>query len=180
MTGLTVRPAVVTDADDIARVHVRAWREAYTGRMPQEILDRLDETPRADGWRRILTGDFPGEESDVWVAVRDHEIIGFASSGRCRDADAAPGRIELFALYVLAAHYGSGAGQALLDAAIGAAPATLWVLDDNPRARAFYARNGFMPDGTVKLDDRWGQPIREIRLTRTEVSAAEPPSAPSP
>jgi hypothetical protein len=53
----------------------------------------------------------------------------------------------------------------LLDAAIGDRPASLWVLDDNPRAREFYRRNGFAPDGAEKLDERWGS-IREIRMVR--------------
>jgi hypothetical protein len=33
----------------------------------------------------------------------------------------------------------------LLDAAVGSAPAFLWVAVDNPRAHAFYARNGPEP-----------------------------------
>ena len=92
---------------------------------------------------------------------------GSRRAGASRDEDAAcPVSGELYAIYVLAAHYGSGAGQALLDAAIGRAAASLWVLEDNPRARAFYERNGFRADGTVKDDDRWGEPVREVRLVR--------------
>ena len=69
---------------------------------------------------------------------------------------------------MLAEHYGSGAGQALLDAAIGRSAASLWILQDNPRARAFYERNGFRSDGSVKDDDRWGDPVREERLVRPQ------------
>lgn len=38
---------------------------------------------------------------------------------------------------VLASHYGSGAGQQLLDAAVGDGGAYLWIADENPRALAF-------------------------------------------
>lgn len=41
----------------------------------------------------------------------------------------------------------------------------LWVLDENPRAIAFYRRNGFEPDGAEKNDRDYGD-IREIRLVR--------------
>ena len=162
-----MRPAVVSDAEGIARVHVRAWREAYTGRVPESVLDRMDEERFSTGWAVVLAGAHPTEHSDVWVAEADGEVVGFASSGRCRDGDAVPGRRELYAIYVLAAFYGSGAGAALLDAAIGRDAASLWVLEDNPRARAFYARHGFVPDGAVKDDDRFGPvALREVRLVR--------------
>lgn len=163
----TVRPAVVEDAAAIAHVHVRGWHEAYTGRVPQSVLDRMDPERYASGWSRVIADLHPTEHSDVWVAELDGEIVGFASSGRCRDADAVAGRRELYAIYVLAAHYGTGAGSRLLDAAIGSDAASLWVLEDNPRAHAFYAAHGFSPDGATKQDDRFGpEPLHEVRLVR--------------
>jgi hypothetical protein len=36
---------------------------------------------------------------------------------------------------------------------IGAAPAHLWVFEKNPRAQAFYAKQGFLFDGHRKVDD---------------------------
>ena len=42
--------------------------------------------------------------------------------------------------------------QRLYDEAVGGRDAYLWVLRDNARARAFYARNGFVPDGAAKID----------------------------
>ncbi len=104
---------------------------------------------------------------ETWVAEVGGDIVGFAASGRPPDGDAPPDCRRLYAIYLLAAHYGSGAGQALLDAALGRAAASLWILEDNPRARAFYERNGFRADGAAKDDDSWGEPIRELRLVRT-------------
>ena len=167
MGEIAVRRADAVDAPDVARVQVTGWHEAYTGRMPQSILDNLNVDRSTRWWHTIISGgkplDAPGE---VWVAESDGVIIGFASAGASRDEDASPGERELYAIYVLAEHYGSGAGQALLDAAIGDHPASLWVLADNPRAHAFYARNGFVADGSWKDDDQWGEPVREVRLVR--------------
>lgn len=56
-------------------------------------------------------------------------------------------------------------GQRLLDEAIGAEPACLWVAAENHRAKRFYEKNGFQPDGTRKSDpDIDG--LEEIRLAR--------------
>ena len=105
----------------------------------------------------------------MWVAERDGTIIGFASSGRIRDDDAVPGSRELYAIYVLAAHYGSGAGQALLDAAIGGSGIPL-----DPRRQPASARvlrpQRLRPDGAVKDDDQWGDPVREIRMVRGDAA----------
>ncbi|MDQ1218161.1 GNAT family N-acetyltransferase [Microbacterium arborescens] len=185
MTAVAVRRAVPADAAAIARVHVRGWHEAYTGRMPQSILDRLD-LDRLTRVRRELLGheqrisdrvppDAGGAENTgpqrthdlgrTWVAVTGGSIVGFAVSGASRDVPpVAP--VELYAIYVLAAHHGTGAGRALLDAALGDERASLWVLDDNPRAHALYARNGFRPDGAAKDDTSWGESISEVRLVR--------------
>jgi 2-(1,2-epoxy-1,2-dihydrophenyl)acetyl-CoA isomerase len=38
------------------------------------------------------------------------------------------------------------------------------VFEQNPRARAFYARHGFVPDGARATDDWTGLP--EVRLVR--------------
>jgi predicted GNAT family N-acyltransferase len=36
------------------------------------------------------------------------------------------------------------------------------VADPNPRAQAFYRKNGFVADGTVKIEDD----VRDIRMVR--------------
>jgi hypothetical protein len=51
-----------------------------------------------------------------------------------------------------------------LDAAIGDRGAFLWVFRDNCRARAFYFRSGFIPDGAEQVEDFFG-PL-EIRMMR--------------
>ncbi|MEH3088966.1 MAG: GNAT family N-acetyltransferase [Microbacterium arborescens] len=167
MTRIAVRRAVVADAAGIAHVHVRGWHEAYTGRMPQRVLDRLDIDRLTRARQEMLRQEESGDDrrGSTWVATSGGAIVGWAASGPSRD-DPPVADLELFAIYVLAAHYGTGAGQALLDAAVSTGPASLWVLDDNPRARAFYARNGFAPDGASKDDVRWGDAISEVRLVR--------------
>ena len=38
---VTIRPAEISDALGIARVHVNAWRETYKGIIPDSVLDAL-------------------------------------------------------------------------------------------------------------------------------------------
>lgn len=57
---------------------------------------------------------------------------------------------ELELLYVDPQHTRTGAGTALLQELLGEGPAHLWVFEDNPRARPFYARHGFRPEGARK------------------------------
>jgi ribosomal protein S18 acetylase RimI-like enzyme len=159
MTG-TVRRAVVDDAVAVGRVHYAAHVETYTGKFPDGVIEADPPEQRAARWERILSEGL----GEVWVAEVDREVVGFAGSTPARDEDP-PRELELASIYLLAAHHGSGLGQALLDAALGGRPASLWVLDDNPRAQAFYRRNGFESDGAAKIDERFGG-IREIRMVR--------------
>lgn len=70
-------------------------------------------------------------------------------------------------------HWRRGVGQHLWDEAedqlrrSGFADVTLWVLQDNAGALAFYRSNGFVVDGIEKTVEFSGTELVEIRL-RTE------------
>lgn len=161
MAHFTVRAARESDAPGIAAVHVRAWREAYTHLMPAEFLAALDVERREAGWRSIIADDV----TDVLVALDGEKIIGWASAGPGRD-DTAPTDRELEGIYVLASAYGSGAGQRLLDAAVGNDAAFLWMAENNPRAETFYRRNRFERDGAAKTESFGGVSVSVVRLSR--------------
>ncbi|PYY51556.1 GNAT family N-acetyltransferase [Curtobacterium sp. MCBD17_023] len=161
---LTVRPAVDTDAPGIADVHVQAWREAYAHLLPAAFLASLDPVARTTRWRRTIAG---ASAAGTSVAVAEHggAVVGWATAGPARD-DPAIRDVELTGIYVLASAHGSGAGQLLLDAVLGNAPAFLWVADDNPRAQAFYRRNGFRRDGTTKTERLGDNAVLAARMVR--------------
>lgn len=131
--------------------------------MPDHLLDAFDVDRRATQWERIRSEG----SATVYVALADNTVIGFSSAGRARD-----GELELHALYLRAAHHGSGIADALLDAAIGDRAASLWVFDANPRARAFYRRAGFEPDGARKVEPFSG--AVEIRMIRHDKAPTRP------
>jgi ribosomal protein S18 acetylase RimI-like enzyme len=170
VTPAGVRAATVDDAAAIARVGDLAWRTAYAPLMPAEVVAALDPAARAIWWRRALRGG----AGRIRVLETDAGIAGFAHSGPARDTDLPAGAGELYALYLHPGLWRRGHGSVLLDAALadrradGQAIVTLWVLADNARARAFYARHGFADDGGRKLHERSG--LTEERWRRRLVA----------
>lgn len=158
---VNVRRATPSDAVGIAHVHVTGWREAYADRLPAAFLASLDESRFASNWEGILDDGV----TDCFVALHGANIVGWATAGPGRD-EQAPRPRELEGLYILAEAYGSGAGQLLLDAAIGEAPAYLWVMDGNARAEAFYRRNGFARDGAATEHVLGETSVLALRMTR--------------
>ncbi|MEO5778624.1 MULTISPECIES: GNAT family N-acetyltransferase [Arthrobacter] len=158
---LIVRPAGIGDAAAIARVHLQAWRESYAHLLPAETLAGLELDARQRRWRGILAA----AATSVWVACDAEVVVGWASSGAGRDPDG-PRPLELMGIYVLASHYGTGAGQLLLEAAVGGSGAYLWIAENNPRASAFYRKHGFTADGTRSTAELASVPVRTVRLVR--------------
>jgi len=152
---LDVRPAATTDVTNLASCQVACWREAYAHLLSASLLGSFEaDERRHEQWRRMIAADSGWE---VLVAEADGQVVGYITTAPSRDQP--PVRaLELVSIYLRAAHHGSGLGQGLLDAAVGDRPCSLWVADDNPRARAFYTRNGFQPDGAHKTGDSLGEP----------------------
>jgi ribosomal protein S18 acetylase RimI-like enzyme len=161
----TLGPLTLADADEVGRVHVRVWQEAYDGLMPAAYLDGLDPAEFAAGWRERLLA--PREGVAHWLARDDAGIVGLATSGPARDDDA-PTPWQLYAINVLARGHGTGVAAALLDAALGDRAAYLWVVEGNDRAIAFYRKHGFRDDGVRDRLPDTGTP--EVRMSRPPVT----------
>jgi GNAT superfamily N-acetyltransferase len=153
------------DVDEVARVHVRVWQEAYAGLMPADYLDSLDPTAFGEGWRDRLRQPRAGVAH--WLARDDRGVVGITTSGPARD-DEAPLPFELYAINVLARGHGTGVAAALLAQAIADDPAYLWVLEGNTRAQAFYRRHSFADDGGRKREPDTG--AVEIRMARGDAA----------
>jgi ribosomal protein S18 acetylase RimI-like enzyme len=156
---ITVRPAVPDDAERIVDIRNTGWREAYAHLLSPEFLERMTSSP--DRIRVSIESGTP-----VVVAELDGDVVGFACASTPFDDEPDPPReLQLWFIYQYARAHGSGTGQRLLDAAVGDRPAFLWVAEENPRAIAFYRRNGFIPDGTRKVAPEW-EHLAEIRMVR--------------
>lgn len=192
---MVIRFASAADAAQIAAVRRDSWLAAYEGIIPYPMMDRatapdggarIRQSFRTRPWQRMIaavegrprqpapagakSGDTPGivgyasfgPETDVLDAPWPHPQTAAGAEGRAA---------ELYALYVHPAWWSTGTGRALMDQVLakvsgaGYLRIMLWVLEDNDRARRFYQRAGFAPDGASHvLDDLGG--VTEIRYRR--------------
>lgn len=163
--SFTLREPALSDAPHIADLHVSSWLETYPHLLPADFFTEEHIQSRHRMWHHILSN--PCKEWNIHIAENADQIIGFAHVGPSfgPEGQELPRDRQVFSIYVTAAHHGTGTGQALLDAAAGDAPAMLWVAKDNPRAVAFYLRNGFQFDGAEQTDP--GAPkIIDARMVR--------------
>jgi GNAT superfamily N-acetyltransferase len=156
-----IRQAGYADLGAAARAKAEAWADSLLELTGEEAIrsqrdpERIGRTTAA--WAEVLDGG-----GSIWLVVGGGgEIVGVAHAGVARDDDA-PTPLELAMIYLRAVAQGSGVADALLEMAIGDAPAYLWVLRGNTRAQAFYRRHGFAFDGTTKplsaldtYEERW-------------------------
>ncbi len=151
---MSVDRASADDADEIAAVHVTAWRETYACVLPADFLASLDISERANRWRGIIDGPF---DRGTFVARMAGEIVGFASACPQRhQALAAQGfETEIATIYLLARAQRHGYGRQLmatLASTVGGGGAALWVFRDNLAARRFYEALGGQVCGTQDTD----------------------------
>jgi len=142
---MVIRPAVIEDAEAVARVHVASWRTTYAGIVPDEFLAALSYERRAEVWRNSLSSQ---SQAYLVVAEQDRKVIGFAVGGPNRETEAnAAYEAELYAIYLLASKQKRGIGRALMKAVAqelvrrGFNSLMVWVLTENP-ARKFYQTLG--------------------------------------
>ena len=160
--ALKVRSPRIGDVPAMARIHVRSWQETYRGIMSDATLDDPSFVSRRERFWTAALSDERYAENRAAVAEHCGEVVGIAMAGP-PDGDNSSWAAQLYLLYLLQAHYGSGAGTELLEAVIAPSEsAVLWVVDPNPRAQAFYRKHGFRPDGTHSIEDG----VREIRMSR--------------
>lgn len=166
-----IRRAREGDARGMAEVHVRTWQHAYRDLLPVEVLRGLSVDARAEWWQTEI--HVVPENRRPWIAESAATIGGFVSVGPSRDALASPATGEIYAIYVAPECWDRGVGRNLLAHGErdlrehGYSDATLWVLADNSRARAFYEAAGWVTDGTERLERIGSHEIGEVRYRRS-------------
>ena len=163
----------VTAPDDGARVRqsfrTRPWQRMLVAVAPhREDTSQEDTGPGDPGTageppaRGIVGYASFGPETDVLSAPWPHPLTTHGENGSVA---------ELYALYVRPAWWSTGTGSALMERVLARTSGTgylsimLWVLRDNRRARRFYERAGFAPDGATNVLEGLGG-VTELRYRR--------------
>ncbi|WP_299054508.1 GNAT family N-acetyltransferase [uncultured Nocardioides sp.] len=161
MPEVRLRPATPDDAEAGGALHRRCWAETYGDLADPAVLGPT--LADVDGWTRRWEAALADGPPYTLAEDADGALVGFAVAGPAR-MDDAPTPQELYALYTLRTQHGTGLGDRLLHAVLPDGDCMLWVSEDNHRARAFYARHGFAPDGGRQLYAGLG--AWELRLVR--------------
>ena len=161
---MIVRAARRADAEAIERIRIRGWQIGYRHVFPPEKLDRLEVDWTL--WRQRI--ERPPTGWTTLVAESSGRVLGFLSIGPSRDEIAVG---EVYAVYVDPDDWRRGTGRALLARgeerlAEDYAEATLWVLEDNPRACGFYESAGWSADGGRQTIERLGVLASEVRYRK--------------
>lgn len=158
-----LRAAVARDAAALASVFVSSWKAGYPGVVADSVIAALDEQEVA-GW---LVPMASAQQQTVLAESADGSVLGWVRFGDDPD-DASKGHI--YSLYVRPSAGGRGVGRRLLEHGVescgshGARPVTLWVFEENARARRLYTAAGFALDGGRRVEPEYG--AQEIHLTR--------------
>ena len=171
---LTLREATEHNAAAIAKLHADSWRLAYRGILSDEYLDNRVHQERAALWQQRFS-ELAEKPFFVILAETETDLAGFA----CVFPDEHPTYgAFLDNLHVVPQRIGQGIGRQLLAAVAERILAGgsggglyLWVIEQNARARQFYAKAGAqeverteltMPDGSrpVELRCYWPDPAR--------------------
>jgi ribosomal protein S18 acetylase RimI-like enzyme len=159
MTSALVRPAQPGDLGAVVEVFLACWHRSYADLLAPDVRDLYTVDSATALWRRA-----PLERMLV-AEVLGRGALGITRFGPDRDQPAAG---HVFSLYVHPDARGLGLGRELLAAAAdrlradGFTEATLWVFEGNASARAFYAGQGWVPDGGTRVEAAYRLP--ELRL----------------
>lgn len=143
MNEVLIRTAKTSEAEAIHNAHMKSIREVCSKNYREEQINawggRIFNQKKYD---HIFSNHF------LWVAIINHEVVGFCHLGNISKETA-----ELFGLYLVPSAIGKGAGKDLLAMAINKAKeldvskilthSTLTALD-------FYKSQGFKENGISK------------------------------
>ena len=168
----SVRRARPNDAPAVGLVQATVFREAYAGRLPDEVVALFDPDAFARAWRESLSAPPEGVHR-LLVACAGEQVVGMSAVGPSQDRDAGSTSAEVTVLAVHPDARRQGHGSRLLNAGVdllrdaGAEVVSCWLLADDEAARVFLSASGFGPDGAFRdrVVSPTGQTLREVRLS---------------
>ncbi|GGF36081.1 N-acetyltransferase [Aliidongia dinghuensis] len=170
---IALRRAAAGDEAQVARVNVEAWQQAYGGRVPKPMAERVTIERRLPMWQALI-GQHQATHP-TWVAVDDKAgIVGFVT-GSPTGSEIQGLLGELHMLYVVPGFQRRDIGRRLFHAmaeglvAMGGHSAVATVLDA-PAALAFCRALGGVALTETSIDVA-GQPVAETLFAWRDLAA---------
>ena len=154
-----IRQADQNDAAALAEILTRSWKETYAHILPPAELESAADKER---YADVFTVMAQNPANTFYIAHCGGIPCGMLLLCPARDTDL-PGFAEIVALYTLQKYWGCGLGKELTKTALdniklSFSGIVLWTFRDNTRARRFYEKFGFTPDGKQKQENFSNKP----------------------
>jgi ribosomal protein S18 acetylase RimI-like enzyme len=167
---IEIWPAEPGDAKALSEIQSSSWRAAYKGIVPDEVLKAYTPETRVNALEDFISA---GTSLNA-MALYNGDPAGFICFEKCRDEDADALRGEIWAIYISPEYWRRGIGTRLLLWAAeqlknkGFTSISLWVLEENASARAFYEKHGFKADG-AKKELELGKKLMVVRYMKETI-----------
>lgn len=144
---VTIRSGAVADAEALAAIGRRMFAVAHADAF---LADDLEVVLQRDWDVSVLEQELSGGLMRFFVAEVGGAPVGLTALRPREVPNSVRPGVELCRVYLDSAHFGTGIGAALLDAAVGAADAAgdglLWLIawEHNDRAIPMYRKRGFI------------------------------------
>lgn len=140
---MNVRNATLEDMPRLGYIMASSFRAGFADFVTQQTMDACAREERCAA---LLEGVF--RQGVIRI------LIGEDSGMLCWQPT--EGGAEIIAVHSLPESWGSGLGHAMMETAleqIGNVKVTLWVFEENHRARRFYEKHGFRWDGSRRVSE---------------------------
>ncbi len=153
---MEIGPADPAQATALRDLHVVTWEQAYRDHVSETWYRERLAAHAARDWAEIVRSE-AARGGGVLTAGSEGRIVGLCQYGPTEDREHDPEQVgHIHRLYVHPTRQRTGIGRSLLTEAVdrlrrgGAHTATMWVLETDRGAQAFYERLGWKPDGAAK------------------------------
>lgn len=163
----SISKANMEHAEIVGSIISRSWHAAYKGIVPDEYLENITPEYRAERFRTILA---QRPDVEFYLVSAGGVPAGVMNLHACADEDA-QGYAEIGVLYFLPEYWGRGCAAVAMAFALnrlmelGFPAVVLNVLEENARARRFYEKQGFLPDGH-KSTMNLGRELAHVRYRK--------------
>lgn len=164
--GIKIRTATKEDASNLANIIVESWKSAYSELIPKDEITRYLDKER----RKIQFERFIEDGEIVLIGLFDEIPCGLVFANKDNDEGLKNGG-SIYSIYLLEETWDKGLSSRLMDQTIEilkeevCKQISLWLYEENMRARKFYEKHGFIFDGSKKHSRFSNKPL-ELRYIK--------------